>query len=93
MRNLLIGESMGVGLRKEVTVCHSMYACVRDAVLLIRGAMRSAVIMGGVRVRVRPSIVVDAMFAAVVVTDWYSDLERDTYIVKALWSFGRVRWG
>ena len=47
-------ESTGAGPRKAELVRYSMYACVKLAVLLIRGARRRAVRAVGERVRVRP---------------------------------------
>ena len=52
--NLLVAEWIGAGPRKEEVVTHSMYACVTDAVLLSRGAMRRAVSTAGESVSVRP---------------------------------------
>ena len=47
-------ESTGAGPRKAELVRYSMYACVKLAVLLIRGARRRAVKAVGESVRVRP---------------------------------------
>ena len=52
---------MGAGPRKAELVSHSIYACVRLAVLLTSGAIRRAVSAAGESVSVRPRRVVVAM--------------------------------
>lgn len=78
---------MGGGRRKELFVAHSMYAWVRLAVVPRRGARRRAVRRGGVRVRDKPSTVVDAIFKDF----WHWQEKISVFAKTVILNFGYLR--
>ena len=58
---MLSDEVVGAGERKDDVVTNSMYAWVREAVVLRSGVRRRRVSRGGVSVMVVPSVVADGI--------------------------------